>query len=103
MNNEQLPFAMSESYWANSHFSIARYTGRIHLGKYDYVICNKDGKDIFECSMEAEKAGCSKLRVPGPASMYFNPPAQVDFSGSKSWAGNFLQKLCKKFWFFRKK
>jgi len=57
MNNEQLPLAMSESFWANSQFSIARYTGRIRVGKYDYVICNKDGKDIFECSIEAEKAG----------------------------------------------
>lgn len=42
--------------------------------------------------------GCTKLRSPGPASMYFNPPTQVDFSGSKSWAGNFLQNLWKKFW-----
>ena len=57
MNNEQLPLAMSESFWANSHLSIARYTGRVHLGKYDYVICNKDGKDIFECSLEAQKDG----------------------------------------------
>lgn len=65
MKHEQLPLAMSESYWANSHLSIARYTGRIHLGKYDYVICNKEGKDIFECSMEAEKAGREKAIEPG--------------------------------------
>lgn len=65
MNNEQLPLAMSESFWANSHLSIARYTGRIHLGKYDYVICNKDGKDIFECSAEAEKEGRKKAIEPG--------------------------------------
>ena len=65
MNHEQLPLAMSESFWANSHLSIARYTGRIHLGKYDYVICNKDGKDIFECSRDAEKAGREKAIEPG--------------------------------------
>ena len=65
MNNEQLPLAMSESFWANSHLSIARYTGRIHLGKYDYVICNKDGKDIFECSRDAERAGREKAIEPG--------------------------------------
>lgn len=65
MNNEQLPLAMTESFWANSHLSIARYTGRITLGKYDYVICNKDGKDIFQCSLEAEKAGREKAIEPG--------------------------------------
>ncbi len=65
MNNEQLPLAMAEDFWANSHLSIARYSGRIHLGKYDYVICNKDGKDIFECSKEAQKAGREKAIEPG--------------------------------------
>ena len=65
MNNEQLPLAMSESFWANSQFSIARYTGRIRVGKYDYVICNKDGKDIFQCSFEADKAGREKAIEPG--------------------------------------
>ena len=65
MNNEQLPLAMSESFWANSSLSIARYSGRIKLGKYEYVICNKDGKDIFECSMEAEKVGREKAIEPG--------------------------------------
>lgn len=65
MNNEQLPLAMSESFWANSQFSIARYTGCIKLGKYEYVICNKDGKDIFQCSLEAEKAGREKAIEPG--------------------------------------
>ena len=65
MSNEQLPLTMSESFWANSHLSIARYTGRIHLGKYDYVICNKDGKDIFECSRDAEKVGRENAIEPG--------------------------------------
>ena len=65
MNNEQLPLAMAESFWANSHLSIARYSGRIHLGKYDYVICNKDGKDIFECWMEAQRARRKKAIEPG--------------------------------------
>lgn len=65
MSNEKLPLAMSESFWANSYLSIVRYFGRIHFGKYDYVICNKEGKDIFECSMEAEKAGREKAIEPG--------------------------------------
>lgn len=65
MSKERMPLAMAEEYWANTHLSIARYTGRIHLGDYDYIICNKDGKDIFQCSAEAEKAGREKAIAPG--------------------------------------
>ena len=60
MNKELYPLAMSEQFWANSQLSIARFTGRIHLGQFDYVIVNKEGKDIFECSREAELAGREK-------------------------------------------
>lgn len=56
---------MTEDYWANTHLSIVRYTGRAKLGKYEYVICNKDGKDIFQCSIEAERAGREKAIEPG--------------------------------------
>lgn len=54
------PIVMAEDYWANSHFSIARYYGRISVSGHVYVIVNKDGKDIFELSAEAEKAGREK-------------------------------------------
>ena len=56
---------MEEEYWANSQFSVARYTGRIQVDGIVYVICNKEGKDIFECSIEAEKAGREKAIEPG--------------------------------------
>lgn len=46
--------------WANSPLSIVRRTGRLKLGGYEYVICNKEGKDIFQCSIEAERAGREK-------------------------------------------
>ena len=49
-----------EEYWANSQLSIARYYGRVKIGGYEYIIVNKEGKDIFECSAEAEKAGRAK-------------------------------------------
>ena len=66
---------MTEQYWNNSQFSIARYYGRIHVGNHDYVIVNKDGKDIFECSREAEKAWREKAIEPGePADL-----CRVDF------------------------
>lgn len=56
---------MTEEYWANSQFSIARYYGEIKFNGHEYVIVNKDGKDIFECSCEAEKEGREKAIEPG--------------------------------------
>jgi len=56
---------MEEEYWANSPFSIARYYGEIKIGGVEYIIVNKEGKDLFECSAEAEKAGREKAIEPG--------------------------------------
>ena len=56
---------MTEEYWATSQFSIARYYGGIKVDGVDYVIVNKEGKDIYECSIEAEKAGREKAIEPG--------------------------------------
>lgn len=60
---------MEEGYWRNSQFSIAKYYGRINVKiggeTIEYVIVNKEGKDIFECSAEAEKAGRDKAIEPG--------------------------------------
>lgn len=55
---------MEEEYWRNSQFSIAKYYGEINVKiggeTINYVIVNKEGKDIFECSKEAQKAGREK-------------------------------------------
>lgn len=59
------PICMSEEFWANSQFSIARYYGRVKVGGHEYVIVNKEGKDIFECSIEAEREGREKAIEPG--------------------------------------
>ena len=60
---------IEEGYWRNSQFSIAKYYGEIDVTiggeKIRYVIVNKEGKDIFECSLEAEKAGRKKAIEPG--------------------------------------
>ena len=56
---------MTEEYWATSQFSVARYYGGIKVDGVDYVIVNKEGKDIYECSIEAEKAGREKAIEPG--------------------------------------
>ena len=56
---------MTENYWANSMLSIARYYGKISLDGHEYVIVDKRGHDIFECSREAQKAGREKAIDPG--------------------------------------
>lgn len=55
----------SEDYWANSQFSVARYYGGININGKRYIIVNKEGKDLWECSEEAEKAGRDKAIEPG--------------------------------------
>jgi hypothetical protein len=64
-NNIFAPICMSEEYWANSQFSIVRYYGHIQISGHEYVIVNKEGKDIFECSIEADRAGRAKAIEPG--------------------------------------
>ena len=59
------PILMTEDYWANTQFSVVRYTGGMTWNGTRYVICNKDGKDIFQCSHEAKKAGRDKAIEPG--------------------------------------
>ena len=54
-----------ESYWANSQLSIARHFGGIKFNGHDYVIVDKRGHDVFECTDEAEKAGRQKAIEPG--------------------------------------
>lgn len=56
---------MAEKAWANSPLSIARYYGRVKYNGHEYVIVDKRGHDIFECSAEAEKEGRKKAIEPG--------------------------------------
>lgn len=66
---------MTEEYWANTHFSIARHTGHVSFNGKVYVIVNKEGKDIFQLSIEAEKAGREKAIEAGePADL-----CRIDF------------------------
>lgn len=59
------PILMTEEYWASSMLSPVRYTGSIRAWGIEYVIVNKDGKDIFQCSAEAAKTGREKAIEPG--------------------------------------
>lgn len=57
---------MTEEYWANSHFSIARYYGQITISGKTYVIVNKEGCTIFELSDPHSKhyVGDTNVAIP---------------------------------------
>ena len=59
------PLIITEEFWANSQLSIARYYGQIKMNDKEYVIVNKEGKDVFELSVIAEKEGKERAIEPG--------------------------------------
>ena len=63
MSNE--PLLMTEEFWANSQLSIARYYGEITFNGRKYIIVDKHGRDIYECSAIADKEGREKAIEPG--------------------------------------
>ncbi len=68
--SESLPIVMTKEAWMNPHLSVARLTGGITVNGYKYIIVNKEGKDLMQCSYEARKEGRSKAIEPGePADM----------------------------------
>lgn len=56
---------MTEEFWANSQLSIARYYGRISFNGHEYWIVDKRGRDLWECSAAADRAGSDKAIPPG--------------------------------------
>ena len=56
---------MAEDFWANSQLSFVRHTGRTSINGKVYVIVDKRGHDIFQCSYEAAIAGREKAIEPG--------------------------------------
>ena len=54
------PLVMAEEYWVDSPLSLARYYGQISVGGNVYMIVNKEGKDLFECTHEANRLGRDK-------------------------------------------
>lgn len=59
------PICMTEEYWANTQLSIARHYGGIKAFGHEYIIVNKEGKDIYQCSIEADREGREKAIPPG--------------------------------------
>lgn len=54
------PICMSEEFWIDSQLSIARYYGRVKFEGHEYYIVDKLGRDLWECSMAADRAGSDK-------------------------------------------
>ena len=59
------PLLMTEEFWSNSQLSIARYYGEIISDGRKYIIVDKHGRDLFECSAIAEREGRDKAIEPG--------------------------------------
>ena len=68
------PLLMEEEYWMNTPYSIARHYGRVIINGEIYIIVNKYGQDLFECSEIAEREGRDKAIEPGE-------PADLIWSG----------------------
>lgn len=58
-------FFLTEEEWMNSPFSIARHYGRIRVCGLVYVICDRQGRDIFECCAIANREGREYAIEPG--------------------------------------
>ena len=65
MKHENKVILITEDVWRNSHLSVVRFYGKIVFDNEMYIITDKRGHDIFECSMEAERAGREKAIEPG--------------------------------------
>ncbi len=70
MINDNYPLLMCEEFWMNSQFSVARFYGRMSFGGREYIIVDKQGRDLWECSADAKKCGREKAIPAGePADM----------------------------------
>ena len=74
-----MPIVLTEAQWANSQLSVARYYGGCKFNGVQYVILNKEGKDIFECTHEANLAGRDKAIEPGEPCDLVNQKYQKEY------------------------
>lgn len=59
------PILMTREYWENTQFSLMHRTGICKMNNVTYVLINKEGKDIFQCSHEADLEGRKFAIEPG--------------------------------------
>lgn len=65
IKSNNYPLLMTEEYWANSQLSVAKYYGGMTFNGRKYIIVDKLGRDLWECSKIAEKEGREKAIEPG--------------------------------------
>jgi hypothetical protein len=75
----EMPIVLTEAQWRNSQLSVARYFGGCKFNGVQYVILNKEGKDLMECSYEAQKAGRDKAIEPGEPADLVNKKYQKEY------------------------
>ena len=56
---------MAEQVWRDSPLSVARFYGGIVYNGQSYIIVDKHGRDLYECSEIAEREGRDKAIEPG--------------------------------------
>ena len=79
---------MTEEYWSNSQFSVARFYGGCTINGRHYMIVNKEGIDLFTLSMQAEGKGEKYAIPPGqPADLVADclVPAYRKLGRDKIW------------------
>ena len=59
------PLVICEETWTNCHLSIARHYGGVNYRDHEYLIVDKHGRDLWECTAIAEKEGREKAIEPG--------------------------------------
>lgn len=61
------PLLMTEDFWMNSQFSIARHYGGMTYNGREYIIVDKHGRDLWECSIGAGEPADLILKTLKPA------------------------------------
>lgn len=53
--NMKAPLLMTEEYWASTYLSVARHSGGISVFGQNYIIVDKEGRDLMELSIMAHR------------------------------------------------
>ena len=49
--NDTTPLLMTQEYWKNTHFSIARFTGGVRIDGKEYIVVDRLGRSLYETSI----------------------------------------------------
>ena len=48
-----MPLLMTQEFWMNTHFSIAKQTGGVKINGKDYIVVDKYGRTLYEAPIPA--------------------------------------------------